>query len=100
MNNFNEKFIIKTVVKEFTKGIKENIDVRCFIQGVRYEPPKKISVIATILNSNGIIGFGVYFAERYELIIYDSNGNIISIHKDMIFTSRFKGKQKGSYRTI
>jgi len=95
MNIFSEKFIVRKIVKEFTKDAKENIQVNCFSQGIMNHTTKEMSVIIIVINpipTSGIIGFGIYFAEKRELIIYDSNGDIISIHWNMIFKSAFKGK--------
>ena len=98
MNNFNDKFIVRKVKTEYiknTKGKMASVKVATF--GIKNEGSNKESEITIVLNpvpTGGIIGFGIYFGEKNKLIIYDSNGDIISVHNDMIFNPLEKGRIK------
>lgn len=96
MNNFNERFVVRKVMREYNK-INKLVEREFVSYGLRNELTGKKSVLVVVLSKGTtaeIIGHGIYYASKNKLMIYDFNGDIISIHEDMIFKSIKKGKPR------
>jgi len=98
MNTFNKQFVIEKVMKEYSKKTGKIIPVKSVTYSIKNDASNKFSVIIIVLNpipTGGIIGFSIYFGEKNKLMIYDFNGDIISVHNDMIFKPVVKRKKLG-----
>jgi len=87
MNNFNENFVVRKVLEEYDKEDKPKTAPQTFCYHIKSNfTGDETSFIMVIDTSppGGVMGFGIYFGKKNKLIIYDSNGDIISYHHNLI----------------
>lgn len=98
MKIYNERHIIEIIKEEYIlkHELEEETEIhtKVFVYGMKGIKHGKISVMIVVMGETiGVVGFGMFFAEKNKLIIYDFNGDIISIHNNSEFKSLNKGKE-------